>query len=72
MLYRVKQFNVQDTLNKHSASLGRNAEYLKTMSIIRLPGYITIQMVSYVVDVVIIYDKMDLFSKVSRKDVKRE
>jgi len=38
---------LQDTLNKHSASLGRNAEYLKTMSIMRLPGYITIQMVRF-------------------------
>jgi len=38
---------LQDTLNKNSATLGRNAEYLKTMSVIRLPGYITIQMVRF-------------------------
>jgi len=38
---------LQESITKHSASLGRDAEYMKTMGIIRLPSYITIQMVRF-------------------------
>jgi len=36
-----------ETIEKHSPSLDRNAAYTKTMTISRLPGYITIQMVRF-------------------------
>jgi len=38
---------LQETLSKHSETLGRDAEYLKTLSITRLPGYITITMMRF-------------------------
>ena len=38
-----------ETITKHSPSLDKNAEYTKTMAISRLPGYMTIQMVRYVI-----------------------
>jgi len=36
-----------ESLQKHSPSLDRDAEYIKTLSVQRLPGYITIQMVRF-------------------------
>jgi len=38
---------LQDTLNKNSDVLGRNAEYLKTLAISRLPGYLSINMMRF-------------------------
>merc|ERR1719278_1295208 len=38
---------LQENIEKHSPSLDRNAQYLKTMAVSRLPGYITIQMVRF-------------------------
>lgn len=38
---------LQESINKHSTSLDRNAEYTKTLKVERLPGYITIQMVRF-------------------------
>jgi len=36
-----------ENIEKHSPSLDRNAQYMKTLSVTRLPGYITIQMVRF-------------------------
>lgn len=38
---------LQETMSKFSETLGRDATYLKKMSISRLPGYLTIQMVRF-------------------------
>lgn len=38
---------LQESITKHSPSLSRDAEYIKTMGITRLPSYITIQMVRF-------------------------
>ena len=46
-LYTGLKNRLQENLQKHSVSLDRNAEYLKTLSITRLPGYLTIQMVRF-------------------------
>lgn len=35
---------VQETISKHSPVLDRNADYIKTMVVTRLPSYLTIQM----------------------------
>ena len=47
-MYRYRIFILflfQESITKHSPSLSRDAEYIKTMGITRLPSYITIQMV---------------------------
>ena len=36
-----------ENIEKQSPSLGRDAQYVKSMAITRLPGYITIQMVRF-------------------------
>ncbi|XP_023349063.1 ubiquitin carboxyl-terminal hydrolase 14 isoform X1 [Eurytemora carolleeae] len=46
-LYTGLKNRLQENLQKHSVSLDRNAEFLKTLSITRLPGYLTIQMVRF-------------------------
>lgn len=38
---------LQENIEKHSPTLDRNAQYVKTMTVSRLPGYITIQMVRF-------------------------
>eukprot|EP00092_Neocalanus_flemingeri_P012241 GFUD01013197.1.p2 GENE.GFUD01013197.1~~GFUD01013197.1.p2 ORF type:complete len:354 (+),score=156.48 GFUD01013197.1:46-1062(+) len=38
---------LSENIEKHSPSLGRDAQYIKSMAITRLPGYITIQMVRF-------------------------
>jgi len=38
---------LQETVEKHSPTLNRNATYVKTLRVSRLPGYITIQMVRF-------------------------
>lgn len=38
---------LEETIEKHSPALGRNAQYHKKLAISRLPGYITIQMVRF-------------------------
>jgi len=38
---------LQENIEKHSPTLDRNAQYLKTLTVSRLPGYITIQMVRF-------------------------
>lgn len=38
---------LQESITKNSPSLDRNAEYVKTLRISRLPGYLTIQMVRF-------------------------
>ncbi|UYV72716.1 USP14 [Cordylochernes scorpioides] len=38
---------VQETITKHSPSLSRDAQYLKTMKISRLPAYLTVQFVRF-------------------------
>jgi ubiquitin carboxyl-terminal hydrolase 14 len=38
---------LQENIEKFSPSLDRNAQYVKSMSVSRLPGYITIQMVRF-------------------------
>jgi len=46
-LYTGLKNRLQESINKHSTSLDRNAEYTKTLKVTRLPGYITIQMVRF-------------------------
>lgn len=38
---------MKETLTKNSPTLGRDAEYLKTLKVSRLPGYLTVQMVRF-------------------------
>lgn len=38
---------LQESMNKHSETLGRDAVYMKKMRVSRLPGYMTIQMVRF-------------------------
>ena len=38
---------MQESLTKHSPSLDRDAEYVKTLRVNRLPGYLTVQMVRF-------------------------
>lgn len=38
---------LEDHISKHSASLGRDAQYLKSCKINRLPGYLAVQMVRF-------------------------
>merc|ERR550519_2265178 len=38
---------LSENIEKNSPTLGRDAQYIKTMAITRLPGYITIQMVRF-------------------------
>jgi len=38
---------LSENIEKHSPTLGRDAQYVKSMAITRLPGYITIQMVRF-------------------------
>merc|ERR1711864_44396 len=38
---------LSETIEKHSPTLNRDAHYVKTLSVSRLPGYITIQMVRF-------------------------
>jgi len=38
---------LQETIEKNSPTLGRDAQYLKSLRISRLPGYITVQMVRF-------------------------
>jgi len=38
---------LQESITKYSSSMARDAEYIKTMGITRLPSYITIQMVRF-------------------------
>ena len=39
----------EGTVEKHSESLGRNAQYKKSSKLSRLPGYLTIQLVRFFV-----------------------
>ena len=40
---------LEDTIEKQSPSLGRNAQYKKMSRIARLPGYLTVQFVRFFV-----------------------
>ena len=49
--YRASEFfflqRLQEQMTKHSATLGRDAVYMKKMRVSRLPAYMTIQMVRF-------------------------
>lgn len=38
---------LQESMSKHSSFLDRDAEYMKTLKVSRLPGYLTVQMVRF-------------------------
>lgn len=38
---------LQESLSKNSETLGREAQYIKTLKVSRLPGYLTVQMVRF-------------------------
>ncbi len=38
---------LKESLTKHSPTLDRDAEYIKTMKVSRLPAYLTVQMVRF-------------------------
>merc|ERR1711899_701950 len=38
---------LQESMSKHSSFLDRDAEYVKTLKVSRLPGYLTVQMVRF-------------------------
>ena len=38
---------LKESLTKNSPTLGRDAEYIKSMKVSRLPGYLTVQMVRF-------------------------
>lgn len=50
---RIRRFSLsplqrlKESISKNSPTLGRDAEYIKTMKVSRLPGYLTIQMVRF-------------------------
>ncbi|XP_059090068.1 ubiquitin carboxyl-terminal hydrolase 14-like [Tigriopus californicus] len=55
---------LQESMNKHSTFLDRDAEYVKTLKVSRLPGYLTVQMVRFQ------YKQRDAVNAKILKDIK--
>jgi len=58
------QNRLQETLTKKSAVLDRDAEYIKTLKVSRLPGYLTVQMMRFQ------YKQKDAVNAKILKDIK--
>ncbi|XP_065890713.1 ubiquitin carboxyl-terminal hydrolase 14-like [Dysidea avara] len=64
------KLGLQTNLDKHSASLGRNAQYTKTSQIDRLPAYLVVQYMRFFVGKGGGADRQEILAKKVLKDVK--